>query len=62
MERFYFGHVSLMSWRVPVPEWTTLSQDLGNVQQNVILLRMLCISLVCSSPPFFDARDLHGLF
>jgi hypothetical protein len=27
---FYFGQVCLVSWRLPVPEWANLSQDLGN--------------------------------
>jgi hypothetical protein len=31
MGRFYFGQVCLVSWRLPVPERTKLSQDLGNL-------------------------------
>jgi hypothetical protein len=52
MQRFYIGHVYLMSCRLLVPGLASLSQDLGN-----FLLNILPIPLACT--PFFDAHDLQ---
>jgi hypothetical protein len=47
MERFYFGQVCLVSWRLPVHEWTTLSQDLGNFP---LLFCWICCVPLCLPP------------
>jgi hypothetical protein len=62
MGKFYFGQVSLVSWKLPVPEWAKLSQDLGKFSA-VILLNILCIPFACTSSPSSMPMILRfGLF
>jgi hypothetical protein len=42
VERFNFSHVHFVSWRLPVPEWASLSRDLGKISA-IILLNVLHI-------------------
>jgi hypothetical protein len=57
MERFYFAQVCLVSCRLPVPEWTTLSRDLGNFLLLLVEYIMYPFGLYLFS--FFDACDLQ---
>jgi hypothetical protein len=49
MERFNFGHICLVSWRVPVLEWACFLK-FGQFY-TIILLSMLCIPLACTFSP-----------
>jgi hypothetical protein len=48
MECLCFGHICLVPWRLPVPEWASLSQDLGNF---LLILLNLFIPLAFTFSP-----------
>jgi hypothetical protein len=58
MERFCFGQACLVSWRLPVPEWTTFFSRFGKFSA-IILLNLLCILFGSHLLSFFNAHDFQ---